>query len=193
MLGLHLPTDRRWAYLAENDLKELLIDHAYCEQKAASNAISLIVQFPEFSELVQAMSAVAQEEMTHFAQVHQHLLKRGWELGRERKDAYVRELYKFIDKGSGRDKLLLDRLLFAAIVEARSCERFRILADTITDKELSEFYRELMISEANHYTVFLGFARKLCGRECADIRWSQWLAYETEVIQHYGVSPTMHG
>lgn len=193
MLGLQLPTDPRWAQLAKCNLQALLTDHAYCEQKAASNAISLIVQFPEYAELVTEMASIAQEELAHFAAVHEKILERGWQLGHEQKDAYVNELYAFIRKGQGRDTLLLDRLLFAAMVEARSCERFRMLAETVADADLANFYHELMVSEANHYTIFLGFARQYAGRDTADARWKEWLSHESQVIQRYNAAPTMHG
>lgn len=193
MLGLKLPTDRHWVDLVRQDLREVLIDHAFCEQKAASNAISLIVMFPEKSELVTAMAQIAQEEMQHFEQVHAHILKRGWVLGPERKDSYVNDLLKFVRKGQGKDTLLMDRLLFAAMVEARSCERFRVLEQEIGDVELAAFYHELMISEANHYTTFLQLARRYLPVDEVNARWQAFLDYEAEIIQRYNKAPTMHG
>lgn len=195
MLGLQLQTDTRWAQLAKENLRVLLTDHAYCEQKAASNAISLIVMFPELSDLVQEMSQIAQEEMRHFEQVHREIVQRGWHLERERKDPYVNDLMQFVQKGKGRETLLLDRLLFAAMIEARSCERFKVLTETLDEKEpaLREFYRTLMISEANHYTTFLKLARQYCGKEATDARWQAWLAYEAAVITKYGHEATIHG
>ncbi|MBX3101071.1 MAG: tRNA-(ms[2]io[6]A)-hydroxylase [Bacteroidetes bacterium] len=193
MLGLKLKTDARWARLALENLPELLTDHAFCEQKAASNAISLIVLYPEKSDLVQQMSQIAQEEMLHFEQVHARILERGWTLGRERKDPYVNDLQQFIRRQAGPQVLLIDRLLFAAMIEARSCERFRLLADSLTDTALRTFYTELMASEANHYVTFLTLARQYCGREATDTRWQEWLAYETSVITRYGEQATMHG
>lgn len=191
MLGLKLPTDPRWVDLAQTNLAELLTDHAYCEQKAASNAISLIVHYPELSDLVTTMAQIAQEELSHFEQVHAHIVKRGWVLGPERKDSYVNELMGFIRRGQGRVVQLTDRLCFAAMIEARSCERFRLLSEQIDDAELATFYRELMISEANHYTTFLNLARQH-GTE-VEPRWREWLAYEAEVVGRYGVAATMHG
>lgn len=195
MLGLQLPTDPRWAALAEGNLEELLTDHAFCEQKAASNAISIIVNYPEHSDLVREMTRIAQEELEHFAQVHARILERGWVLGRERKDAYVNQLAAFLRKSPKRTERLVERLLFAALVEARSCERFKLLAERVNDSELRTFYRELMVSEANHYTLFLGFARQFGVPEGLDVdaRWREWLAYEAEIIQAFGVSETMHG
>lgn len=193
MLGLKLPTDPRWANIAEENIDEVLIDHAFCEQKAASNAISLIVMYPENSDLVSEMGKIAVEEMEHFNQVHQLILERGMALGRERKDDYVNELMKFVRKGMGRDILLLDKLLFAAMIEARSCERFKVLSDNIKDEKLAKFYKDLMISEANHYTVFIDFARKYAGREKADKRWQEFLNYEAEIIQSFGVKESIHG
>ena len=193
MLGLKLPTDRRWAVLARENLPELLTDHAYCEQKAASNAISMIVKYPHLEELVKVMAQIAQEEMAHFEQVHQEILKRGWELGRERKDSYVNELYKFIEKGKGPEMLLIDRLLFAAMIEARSCERFRLLSEEAPEESLRNFYYDLMVSEAQHYTTFLNLARTYSGTVDVKARWQEWLAYEAQVIARYGNSERMHG
>ena len=193
MLGLQLATDRRWAELVREDLPELLTDHAWCEQKAASNAISMIVRYPELSELVAELTRIAQEELEHFGQVVEKIHARGWQLGPERKDNYVNELMQFLRKGGDRDERLVDRLLFSAMIEARSCERFKMLTEEVEDLELREFYRELMISEAGHYTTFIGFARQFGGKVDVDARWKEFLAYEAEVISRYGTAPTMHG
>jgi len=194
MLGLKLPTDLRWVHLAQTNLSALLTDHAYCEQKAASNAISTLVRYPEHPELVRTLAQIAQEEMAHFEQVHEHIVARGWVLGPERKDAYVNELASFMKKGVSRNEALAERLLFAAMIEARSCERFKLLAEHCDDAELRGFYHELMISEAGHYTTFLKLARRLCGDTLyIDARWQAWLAFEAGVIARYGVGETMHG
>ena len=193
MLGLKLPTDPRWVDIASKNISEILTDHAYCEQKAASNAISIIVSFGDYSDIVEAMIELAQEELEHFQMVHQKILSRGWKLGRERKDDYVNELYTFIRKGHKRNIVLVDRLLFGALIEARSCERFKILSENIEDKELAEFYHELMISEANHYTLFLGFARKHADGIDVDKRWQEFLDFEAEIIAKYGRKESMHG
>ena len=193
MLGLKLATDPRWVNLVEKNLAEILTDHAYCEQKAASNAISLIVGYPEYPDLVDTLLAIAKEELTHFEMVHEKIKQRGLALGKERKDDYVNELYQFMRKGLGRNIALIDRLLFAAMIEARSCERFKVLSENINDEDLKSFYRELMISEANHYTTFIGFARKYSEGEDVDKRWKEWIAKETEIISKYGKKETMHG
>lgn len=193
MLGLKLPTDPRWVNIVEHNIDEILTDHAWCEQKAATNAISIIVQNPELTEMVETLVKLAQEELSHFEMVHEKIKARGKVLGRERKDDYVNELYKFMKKGEGRTISLVDRLLFAAMIEARSCERFRVLSENISDKELAAFYRELMISEANHYTTFIGFARKYGEGIDVDKRWKEWLEYEAKVIANYGKSETIHG
>lgn len=194
MLGLKLETDPRWANIAESNLSEILTDHAYCEQKAASNAISIIVSYPYHSELVEEMLKLAQEELQHFEMVHQKIKARGFELGFERKDHYVNELYKFMRKGYSKKIVLIDRLLFAAMIEARSCERFKILSEQLKDPDLSQFYRELMISEAGHYTTFIGFARKYGeGVEDVNLRWQQWLDFEAGLIKSYGKQETIHG
>lgn len=193
MLGLKLPTDPRWVRIVEKNIEEVLTDHAFCEQKAASTAISLIVTFPEFTELVDEMVALVKEEISHFKMVHDHIKKRGWVLGRERKDEYVIELQKFFPKGGSRTDQLVHRLLYAAMIEARSCERFRLLSEEIDDTELREFYRKLMVSEANHYTMFLGFARKYGNREEVDKKWQDLLAYEAEIMKNLGTTEKVHG
>lgn len=193
MLHLKLATDPRWIDIAEKHVEEILTDHAYCEQKAASTAISLIVQFPEYPELVSKMAALAREEMEHFSRVHTFIVQRRYTLGRECKDEYVNDLMKIVRKGEGKHAALLDKLLFAALIEARSCERFKLLSENIKDKELAIFYRDLMESEAGHYTLFITLARDLCGREIADKRWEEFIAYETDIIQKYSNKETIHG
>jgi len=193
MLGLKLPTDPRWVNIVEKNIEEILTDHAYCEQKAASMAISLIIGVPEKPELVKAMVALSREEMGHFNMVHEKILERGWVLGRERKDHYVIELKKFFPKGGSRETHLVHKLLYAALIEARSCERFRLLSEEINDKDLSKFYRDLMVSEANHYTMFLKFARKYGNREEVDQKWNALLEYEAELMSTLGTKETMHG
>ncbi|WP_295770028.1 tRNA-(ms[2]io[6]A)-hydroxylase [uncultured Mucilaginibacter sp.] len=194
ILKLQLPTDPRWVTnVVESNIEEILTDHAFCEQKAASNAITLIVQNPNLSDLVQEMALLVQEEMDHFKRVHDIILARGYVLGRERKDDYVNELLKFMKKGGTREEQLIDRLLFAAMIEARSCERFKVLSENINDPELAAFYHELMISEATHYTTFLRLARKYAGKIDVETRWKDYLAYEAQVIQNYGKRETIHG
>jgi len=193
MLGLQLPTDRRWAELIRQDMAELLTDHAWCEQKAASNAISMIVRYPELSDLVTALTRIAQEELEHFGQVVEKIHARGWKLGPERKDNYVNELFQFLRKDGNREERLVDRLLFSAMIEARSCERFKLLTEEVADPELRTFYHDLMVSEAGHYTTFIGYARQFGDKVDVDARWKQFLAYEAEVVQRYGTAPTMHG
>lgn len=193
MLGLKLPTDPRWVEIVESNIPEILTDHAFCEQKAASTAISLIVKYPELTDLVQAMCELSREEMDHFRMVHELIRKRGWVLGKERKDSYVNELAEFKRKGGKKEEVLLDRLLFSALIEARSCERFRLLSEGIKDQELSDFYRELMASEAGHYSLFIAFARQYCGEEATKSRWEEFLAFEASVMASYGKKETMHG
>lgn len=194
MLGLKLPTDPRWVNIVEKNIEEILTDHAYCEQKAASTAISLIVKFPERTELVEAMIALVKEEMSHFKMVHDKIIARGWTLGKERRDDYVIELTKFFKKGASRTNHLVHKLLYAALIEARSCERFRLLSENIEDEELATFYRNLMVSEANHYTMFLGFARKY-GENIDEVnqKWQDLLTYEASIMKDLGKKETMHG
>ncbi len=194
MLGLKLPTDPRWADVAEKNIEEILIDHAYCEQKAASTAISLIVTYPEYSELVTAMTALAKEEMSHFRMVHDKIIERGFKLGWDRKDEYVLKLREFFPKGGSRATQLVHRLLIAGLIEARSCERFRMLSEKLEDKELAEFYRNLMVSEANHYTMFLKFARKFGeDRQVVEQKWQDLLTFEAEVMKDLGRQESIHG
>lgn len=194
MLRLKLATDPRWAQLVESNIQEVLTDHAYCEQKAASSAISLIIRYPELTELVQEMTALAREEMEHFQRVHNIIIQKGFTLGKERKDHYVNELATFIRKDGHNPHLLIDRLLFAAMIEARSCERFRVLSENLKETELAEFYRELMASEAGHYTLFIKLARKYSeGKVDVDQRWQEWLEFEARLIQSYGKSELIHG
>lgn len=193
MLGLKLPTDPRWVNIVEKNIEEILTDHAFCEQKATSTAISLIVSFPEYTELVQEMIELVKEEMSHFKMVHDLILERGWTLGRDRKDEYVIQLIKFFPKGGSRTTQLVHRLLYAALIEARSCERFRLLSEELEDKKLAKFYRKLMISEANHYTMFLGYARKYGDRKEVDEKWNALLDYEAQIMKDLGKKETVHG
>lgn len=192
MFKLRLLTDPRWANIAEGNLEEILTDHAWCEQKATTNAITLITMLPEYPEIVTELLEIAKEELEHFQMVHEIIKNRGYEFGRERKDDYVGQLYKFIIQGSRTD-YIVDRMLFAAMIEARSCERFRVLTENIKDEELKVFYRDLMVSEANHYTTFIGFARQLGDPEKVNKRWEEWLDYEAEIIKSYGKKETIHG
>lgn len=193
MLKLKLPTDPRWVNIVEKNIEEILTDHAFCEQKAASNAITIVVKNPEKTDMVTALLELAKEELTHFQMVHQKLIDRGFVLGKERKDEYVNLLYDFMRKGGSRHDQLIDRLLFAAMIEARSCERFRVLSENIKDADLAAFYRELMISEANHYTLFIGFANQYADGVDVDARWQQWLEFEGKIISQFGVKETIHG
>jgi len=193
MLGLKLPTDPRWVNIVEMNIDEILTDHAYCEQKAASTAISFIVSFPEYPELIEEMIALSREEMGHFKMVHDKILSRGSTLGRHRKDDYALALLKFFPKGGSRTTQLINRLLYAALIEARSCERFRLLSEELQDKELAQFYHKLMVSEAGHYAMFLKFARKYGDRKEVDDKWQALLDYEAGIMKDLGKKETIHG
>lgn len=193
MLGLKLRTDPRWVDLIENNLEAVLSDHAWCEKKAASNAIALLTYNSHLPDLVDTMTSIAIEEMQHFEMVIKIIRERNYELLMEEKDCYVNELYKFMKKDGSRTQALADRLLFAAMVEARSCERFKTLSENISDERLASFYKELMVSEANHYTVFLNFARKYGTDLDVEKRWKDWLDFEDQIIQKYGKKETVHG
>lgn len=187
MLGLKLPTDPRWVNIAEKNLDEILIDHAYCEQKAASSCISLIVQFPEKEKLVEMLTLVVAEEWEHFQRVLHQLGKRGYQLGKQRTDHYVVELNKHLRKGGSREQQLMEKLLLNALIEARSCERFKILSENINDHELRKFYQELMVSEASHYRNFLELAKEYMPSEVVKKRWKELLEIETEIMKQLEV------
>lgn len=193
MLGLKLPTDPRWVNIVEMNIDDILTDHAFCEQKAASTAISLMVSFPEYTELVQEMIALVKEEISHFKLVHDKIIARGNTLGQDRKDAYVNKLLKFFPKGGSRTTQLVHRLLYAALIEARSCERFRLLSQELQDEELRTFYHNLMVSEANHYTMFLGFARKYGDEKEVNQKWQDLLDFEAEIMKDLSKDQTIHG
>jgi len=193
MLGLKLPTDPRWVNIVEMNIDDILTDHAFCEQKAASTAISLMVSFPEYTELVQEMIALVKEEISHFKLVHDKIIARGNTLGQDRKDAYVNKLLKFFPKGGSRTTQLVHRLLYAALIEARSCERFRLLSQELQDEELRTFYHNLMVSEANHYTMFLGFARKYGDEKEVNKKWQELLDFEAEIMKDLSKDQTIHG
>ena len=191
MLGLKLETDPRWIDVASENIEQILIDHAFCEQKAASNAISIIVQFPQYTDLVKDMTAICIEEMEHFGMVHEKLIERGLKLGFERKDHYVNDILKFLKKNISGTKecQFVNQMLFAAIIEARSCERFKILSEKLTDKDLKIFYRNLMESEARHYTTFLKYAISID----VEKRWQDLLSFEGSLMRSYGTNETIHG
>lgn len=182
MLGLQLPTDPRWVNLAEKDLTEILTDHAYCEQKAATSCISLIQGHPDREELVRELAPIVTEEWGHFRAVLHEMDKRGLKLGRQRKDEYVNLLLAFQKKGGSREDKLLEQLLTCALIEARSCERFRLLSLYINDDKLRDFYHKFMVSEAGHYHLFLELARQYFGEEKVRPRWNEYLAREAEIM-----------
>ena len=182
MLGLKLPTDPRWVDIAKKNIEDILVDHAYCEQKAASSCISLIVQYPDYEGLVEVLTPVVSEEWDHFQRVIAQLKKRGYSLGVQRKDEYVAALLSKIRKGGSRSEQLVERLLVNALIEARSCERFKLLWQQIEDQELKSFYHELMISEAGHYKNFIKLAKQYYDPAKVQDRWEQWLEIEAEII-----------
>lgn len=181
-LGLALPTDPRWVNIAEKNIQDILIDHAYCEQKAASSCISLIMLYPEREKLVEVLTPVVAEEWSHFERVLHELKKRGYAFGRQRKDEYVDALSKLTLKGGNRDQQLVERLLINALIEARSCERFKILWKNIPDEGLSKFYYELMVSEAGHYKNFLELARTYMPEDYVNKRWKEILKQEAKIV-----------
>jgi tRNA 2-(methylsulfanyl)-N6-isopentenyladenosine37 hydroxylase len=183
ILGLQLPTDPRWVDLAEKSLEEILTDHAYCEQKAATSCISLIQRYSEKEKLVSELSPIVTEEWGHFRLVLAELQKRNLKLGKQRKDEYVNELFKFEIKGGSEEDRLLDKLLVCALIEARSCERFKRLSEGLADKYLRGFYRKFMESEAGHYTLFIELAETYINKPKVRRRWKEWLEYEAEIMK----------
>lgn len=184
VLGLELPTDPRWVNIAEKNIEDILVDHAYCEQKAASSCISLIVQYPDKEDVVEMLTPVVAEEWGHFERVIEELKKRGFKLGKQRKDAYVHQINGIIKKGGSREQQLVEKLLINALIEARSCERFRLLWKNIQDPELQKFYYELMVSEASHYKNFLKLAKKYMSEEYVERRWKEILEAEAEIVRN---------
>lgn len=183
MLELKLPTDPRWVKLVDKSIEDILTDHAYCEQKAASTGISLIVLYPHLTDLVDEVSKVVDEEWGHFRMVLDELKKRNMKLGFPRKDEYVVQLIKRIKNNGTLDEKLLDKLLFSALIEARSCERFKLLSLECSDLDLRDFYRKLMVSEAGHYKLFLDFAYQYIDKEKVKARWEYFLQVEAEIMQ----------
>ena len=186
-MGLELPTDPRWINIAEKNIEDILVDHAYCEQKAASSCISLIISYPEKKNLVEALTPVVAEEWSHFERVLEQLKKRGYQLGFQRKDEYVEQLQKIVKKGGNRNQQLVEKLLMNALIEARSCERFRLLWKEIGDEELSKFYYELMVSEAGHYKNFLSLAKEFMDENEVEKRWREILTQEAEILKNLEV------
>jgi tRNA-(ms[2]io[6]A)-hydroxylase len=182
VLGLKLPTDPRWVKLAQISLEEILTDHAYCEQKAAITCISLIQRYSRKNLLVNSLAPIVSEEWGHFRLVLAELYKRGLSLGNQRKDEYVNELLKFMQKGGNEEGRLLDQLLFMALIEARSCERFKRLSEGLDDEYMRRFYRRFMESEAGHYTLFIELAETYIDKERVRSRWLEWLNYEAQII-----------
>ncbi len=183
MLGLKLPTDPRWVDLASMSLEEILTDHAYCEQKAATFCISLVQQYPDKKEMVEQVSPVVTEEWGHFRMVLKELADRDLELGFQRKDEYVNKLLGFQKKGGSRDDRLIEKLLTCALIEARSCERFRLLSEKLEDPDLRNFYHKFMVAEAGHYKMFIELARLYGGREQVDKRWKEYLEFEAGMLK----------
>ena len=182
ILGLQLPTDPRWVDLTSYSLEEILTDHAYCEQKAATSCISLIQKYSQLEELVAELAPIVTEEWGHFRAVLNELQKRGLKLGKQRKDEYVNALLGFQQKGGHPDDRLLDQLLTMALIEARSCERFKRLSEGLNDEYLRKFYRMFMESEAGHYTLFITLAEKYLPKNKVRKRWKEWLEFEKELI-----------
>jgi tRNA-(ms[2]io[6]A)-hydroxylase len=193
MLGLKLTTDPRWVNIAEKNIEEILVDHAYCEQKAASACISLIILHPDREKLVDVLTPVVAEEWNHFERVLAELKKRGYGLGKSRQDEYVQELQKHVRKGGSQDQQLLEKLLMNALIEARSCERFKLLSEHMADESLRQFYHELMISEAGHYTNFINLAMEYLPEAVVKARWQELLEAEAQIMQQLALrSDRMH-
>ncbi len=187
ILGLKLPSDPRWVDLASMSLEEILTDHAYCEQKAASHCISLIQKYPEYTKLVDELAPIVTEEWGHFRMVLSEINKRNLKLGPQRKDDYVNALNQLETKGGRPEHRFMDRLLIFGLIEARSCERFRLLSEGLDDAYMKEFYRKFMVSEAGHYRLFLDLAREYCDEEKVNARWKELLVHEKEILENMQV------
>ena len=187
VLGLKLPTDPRWVDIAQMNLEDVLIDHAYCEQKAATSCVSLIVKYPDMKKMVDVLIPIVAEEWSHFERVVEQLNKRGMSLGFPRKDEYVSRLNNIVRKGGKREQQLVENLLMNALIEARSCERFKILSNGIEDEELKKFYYELMISEAGHYRNFIALAKEYMPEEYVIKRWKEFLVEEAHIMETLNV------
>lgn len=183
MLGLKLPTDPRWVNMAEMSLEDILTDHAYCEQKAATACISLIQQYPDRIEMVESLAPIVTEEWGHFRMVLKELKQRNLQLGKQRKDEYVNGLLSFQKKGGSREDRLIEKLLTCALIEARSCERFRLLSIHISEEDLKEFYHKFMVSEAGHYRLFIDLAKKYGDEGKVLARWKEYLEFESKLMK----------
>jgi tRNA 2-(methylsulfanyl)-N6-isopentenyladenosine37 hydroxylase len=193
MLGLKCTTQKSWVSIAENNLQQLLTDHAFAEQKAAAAAMSLIIGYSEDSDLVSKMHAIALEEIEHFGRVHNIMIARDMTLLQDQKSAYAKYLFNFFDKTKDRTQSLVNRLLISALIEARSCERFKMLSLYLKDAELAAFYKDLLTSEAGHYTLFLGLAKRYESKEVVNKKWEALTTYEAEYIKKQGKTPLVHG
>lgn len=187
ILGLQLPTDPRWVDLAGISLEDILTDHAYCEQKAATTCITLVQRYSDKTELVEALAPIVSEEWGHFRLVLVELQKRGFKLGKQRKDEYVNALLEFQQKGGDFEGRFLDQLLTMALIEARSCERFKRLSEGLNDPYLQKFYRRFMESEAGHYTLFINLAETYISKEKVRTRWNEWLVFEANIMRKLAV------
>ena len=184
MLNLKLPTDPRWVNLAEKNLNDILTDHAYCEQKAATSCISLIVVYPNLKPIVENLTPIVAEEWSHFSMVLKEIFKRNFVLGYPRKDQYVNELLKFQNKSNNREEVLVEKLLTNALIEARSCERFRLLSLELEDDYLRQFYHSFMVSEAGHYRLFMDLAKIYKDKSYVNNRWNEYLEYEKTILKN---------
>ncbi len=193
MLGLKTETSKTWVKVVEQNLLQLLTDHAFAEQKAAAAAMSLIIGYSEDSDLVEKMHAIAIEELEHFGMVHQIIKSKGWVLRQDQKSDYAKHLFGFFSKTKDRTDSLVNRLLISALIEARSCERFKVLAENLSDKKLAQFYKELLSSEAGHHTLFLTLARKYQDRLIVDEKWNKLTSYEAEYMKNRGKLALVHG
>jgi tRNA-(ms[2]io[6]A)-hydroxylase len=193
MLGLKFETETSWVEIAKDNLEQILTDHAFAEQKASANAISITINYSEETELVKEMLIIAIEELEHFQMVHKLMVDRGYVLGQAQRNDYALKLRNFFTKTNDRTNALVQRLLIAALIEARSCERFKVFSENLEDPELSNFYKELMISEANHYTTFLGFARSFQDPAVVNEKWEALLNFEAEMMKNRGNKAKIHG
>ncbi len=183
-------TDPRWLKAALEDFNALLVDHAHCEKKAAATALSLVSSYPEYERVVQRMSALAIEELRHFRAVLRLMRKRGVALTRDPGDPYVQALLKQMRHGL--TTRLVDRLLVAGVIEARSHERLGLLADALDDPELSAFYANLSRVEAGHADLFVKLALHYGKPDETRARLAEWVKLEAEILAELPIRPRIH-
>lgn len=191
MLGLRYDTPEEYKAIVCADFDAVLQDHAANERKAAASAMALMTQHPKRTDLVEAMIAMAREELEHFEQVYEILTKRGATLGYDMPDPYAGPLRRAVRKQDV-NEYLLDRLIVFAIIEARGCERFSMIADALEGGELKQYYGELVHCEAKHHALYLRLARKYFDDDDVSHRLDELLDLEAKIVRSLPLRPALH-